>query len=266
MPKVRPRRFAHRLHSLWFAIVVAAVLLVAVVFVFAQHTSSAAFAATAAPADTDERRIAELVIANHILFDQGVLDGFGHVSVRSVKNPKHFFMTRSLAPALATKEEVFEFDENSQPVDPRGKRMYGERFIHGEIYRARPDVQAVVHSHSITVVPFGTVNVPLRPIMHMAGFLPQQVPVFEIRDVKGENNGVLIHDIESRCGAGEGSWQRSGRADARSWHGGCGSRCENGGLPRHLHAAGRASRGPGARSRKSKIPERCRSRQREQGE
>jgi HCOMODA/2-hydroxy-3-carboxy-muconic semialdehyde decarboxylase len=103
-------------------------------------------------------------------------------------------MARSLAPALVTKEEIFEFDENSQPIDPHGKRMYGERFIHGEIYRARPDVQAVVHSHSIAVVPFGTVNVPLRPIMHMAGFLPQQVPVFEIREVKGDDNGILIHD------------------------------------------------------------------------
>jgi len=196
MPEVRSPRSTHRRHYFWFATVVAFILLVTVVFVFAQHTSSPASAAQSL-ADTDEQRIAELVVANHILFDQGVLDGFGHVSVRSVKNPKHFYMARSLAPALATKEEIFEFDENSQPIDPRGKRMYGERFIHGEIYRARPDVQAVVHSHSITVVPFGTVNVPLRPIMHMAGFLPQQVPVFEIRDVKGENNGVLIHDIEA---------------------------------------------------------------------
>jgi len=196
MPEVRPRRFAHRLHSLWFAVVVAMVLLVAVVFVFAQHTNSPASPATAAQssAETDEQRIADLVVANHILFDQGVLDGFGHVSVRSVKNPKHFYMARSLAPALVTKEEIFEFDENSQPIDPHGKRMYGERFIHGEIYRARPEVQAVVHSHSIAVVPFGTVNVPLRPIMHMAGFLPQQVPVFEIREVKGDDNGILIHD------------------------------------------------------------------------
>jgi len=149
--------------------------------------------------DTDEQRIQELAIAYHILFTQNVIDGWGHVSVRSVSNPRHFFIARNLAPALVTRNDIFECDENSQPVKP-GVQMVGERFIHGEIYRARPDVQAVVHSHAPAVVPFGVTGVPLRPVMHMAGFLPQQVPVFEIRDTAGEDNEVLVRS--TRVGAG----------------------------------------------------------------
>jgi ribulose-5-phosphate 4-epimerase/fuculose-1-phosphate aldolase len=87
-----------------------------------------------------------------------------------------------------------EFDQNSNPIDQRGRPMYSERFIHGELYRARPDVQSVVHAHSPAVIPFGVTGVALRPIMHMAGFLPQTVPVFEIRDVAGPDNGMLVTD------------------------------------------------------------------------
>ncbi len=149
--------------------------------------------------DTDEQRIDDLVAANHILFDQGVLDAYGHVSVRSRNNPAHYFLSRSRAPGLVTKADIMEFDENSNPVDQRGRPMYSERFIHGEIFRAHPEVQAVVHSHASSVLPFSVTGVALRPVLHMAGFLPQKVPTFEIRDVAGEDNGMLVSD--GRVGA-----------------------------------------------------------------
>jgi HCOMODA/2-hydroxy-3-carboxy-muconic semialdehyde decarboxylase len=134
------------------------------------------------------------VTANHILFDQGVVDAYGHVSVRSVRNPRHYYLSRSQAPGLVTRDDILEFDENSTPVDLRGRPMYSERFIHGEILRAHPEVQAVVHAHSPAVMPFGVTNVPLRPLIHMAGFLPEVVPVFEIRNAAGPDNGMLVQD------------------------------------------------------------------------
>jgi HCOMODA/2-hydroxy-3-carboxy-muconic semialdehyde decarboxylase len=145
-------------------------------------------------ADTEEQRLADLITANHILFDQGVVDPYGHVSVRSLRNPRHFFLSRSQAPGLVTKDDILEFDEDSKPVNLSGKPMYSERFIHGEIYRAHPEVQAVVHAHSPAVLPFGVTNVPLRPLIHTAGFLPDVVPVFEIRSAAGPDNGMLVQD------------------------------------------------------------------------
>jgi ribulose-5-phosphate 4-epimerase/fuculose-1-phosphate aldolase len=150
--------------------------------------------------DTDEQRIADLVMGNHILFDQGVVDGFGHISARCVKNPAHFWMSQSRAPGMVSKDDIMEFNENSEAVDARGRSLYGERFIHGEIYRARPDVISVVHSHAPGVIPFGLTGVALRPVIHTAGFLPPVTPVFEIRDVAGEDNGILVKS--NKLGAG----------------------------------------------------------------
>ncbi len=149
--------------------------------------------AASAP-DTDVQRITDLIAANHILADQGVLDGFGHVSVRSVKNPKHFFMSRSLAPALVTPADIMEFDENSAPLDLKGREIASERFIHGEIYRVRPDVQTVVHSHSPAVLPFTITDTPFKPVIHTAYFLGYDpVPVFDIRNVEGADNKMLVN-------------------------------------------------------------------------
>ncbi len=133
----------------------------------------------------DPAVIEDLVAANRILADQGVLDGFGHVSIRHPNAPERYFLSRSKAPAIITAEDIMEYDLNSNPVDQRGRLMYIERFIHGEIYKARPDVNAVVHSHSPTVIPFGVTTVALQPIFHMAGFLGHGVPNFEIRDCDG---------------------------------------------------------------------------------
>jgi len=144
--------------------------------------------------------IRELVDANHILFDQGVVDGFGHVSVRHPASPDRFLLARSMAPALVTEKDVLVFDLDGAPVEKGGPATYLERFIHGEIYRKRPDVVAVVHSHSPSVVPFSAVpGTKLRPIFHMCGFLGAGTPVFEIRDFAGPASDLLISD--SRLGA-----------------------------------------------------------------
>jgi HCOMODA/2-hydroxy-3-carboxy-muconic semialdehyde decarboxylase len=147
---------------------------------------------TNTPEQEDAERIADLVLANHILADQGVVDGFGHVSVRSAKNPHHYFLSRSRAPAMVSTEDIMEYDLDGNAVDARGRASYTERFIHGEIYRIRGDVEAVVHSHSPAVIPFGVANVPLKPISHMAGFLIKDVPVWEIREAGGNETDMLV--------------------------------------------------------------------------
>jgi len=138
--------------------------------------------------DSDEQRIADLVSASRILVQEGVLDSFGHVTVRSLRDPNHYFMPRAMPPALVTERDIIELDRDSQPIDPNAPRTNGERFIHGEIYRIRPDVQAVLHSHSSAVIPFSiTPERPLRPVLHMAGFLPVQVSVFDHRDISKDD-------------------------------------------------------------------------------
>jgi ribulose-5-phosphate 4-epimerase/fuculose-1-phosphate aldolase len=138
--------------------------------------------------DSDQQRMADLVLASRILVNEGVLDSFGHVTVRSLSNPTHYFMPRAMPPALVTANDIVELDADSVAVDPRAPRTNGERFIHGEIYKARPDVQAVVHSHALSVIPFSiTPERPLRPVLHMAGFLPEKVSVFDHRSASKDD-------------------------------------------------------------------------------
>ncbi len=145
-------------------------------------------AAMAQPADSDEQRIADLALASRILVNEGVLDSFGHVTVRSLKNPNHYFMPKAMPPGLVTTKDIVELDINSAPIDPNAPRTNGERFIHGEIYRVRPDVQAVVHSHSAAVIPFSvSPGRPLRPVLHMSGFMPLKVSVFDHRDISKDD-------------------------------------------------------------------------------
>ena len=137
--------------------------------------------------------IRELVDANHILFDQGVVDGFGHVSVRHPTRADRFLLARSMAPALVTERDVLEFDSEGAAVEKGGPAAYLERFIHSEIYRKRGDVHAIVHSHSPSVVPFGVVKAArLQPMFHMCGFLGGSTPVFEIRIFAGDGSDLLI--------------------------------------------------------------------------
>jgi len=140
----------------------------------------------------DSALIEDLVSAYRILADQGVLDTYGHVSVRHPTIPDHYLMARSVAPADVTASDVMEYDADSNPVDPRGRASVLERFIHGEVYRAHPNVKAIVHSHSPGVVPFSVTNVPLKPLYHMASFLWVGVPVWDIRTVKDPTASALL--------------------------------------------------------------------------
>jgi ribulose-5-phosphate 4-epimerase/fuculose-1-phosphate aldolase len=139
----------------------------------------------------DPALIDDLVAASRILARHGVLDAWGHVSMRHPKNPDRYLISRARAPALVAAEDIVELDLNSDPVNQSGPRLFLERYIHGEAYKARPDVNAVVHSHSPTVVPFSVTEEPLRAISSVASFLACGCPVFEIRDV-GLTKGLLV--------------------------------------------------------------------------
>ncbi len=139
----------------------------------------------------DAAVIGDLVTANHILARHGVLDAWGHVSIRHPVRPDRYLISRARAPALVGSDDIMEFDLDSNPSDLRGRSMFLERFIHGEVYRARRDVHAVVHSHSPTVIPFSVTGEPLRAISHVASFLVEPAPVWEIRDA-GITQGLLV--------------------------------------------------------------------------
>lgn len=128
--------------------------------------------------------IEDLAAANRILAEHGVIDGYGHVSVRSDRNPQRYFLSRAIAPELVTEDDILEYDLDSNPIDPRGRESVRERFIHGEIYKTRPEVNSVVHNHSPSVIPFGITSESMRPIFHMAAFVGEGVPTFEIRDAE----------------------------------------------------------------------------------
>src|SRR5437763_13020514 len=150
--------------------------------------------APAAPASANDAAPTEdIVIGSRILAEFGVLDGFGHVRARDPRNPNRFLLSRSLAPALVTADDIMEFDLDGNAVDPRGRAVFLERFIHSEIYKARPDVMSVVHTHSAGVIPFGVSQVPLRPMYHNAAFLAAGVPVWAIRKDFGETD-MLVRD------------------------------------------------------------------------
>lgn len=143
--------------------------------------------------NVDPSVIDDLVVANHILVNEGVLDGFGHISVRSPDHPERFLIAQSMAPGLVTHKDIVVCDLDGNVHDEQGRKTYVERFIHSEIYRSRPDVMSVIHSHSPAVIPFGVTGARLRPICHMSGFLGAQVPVFEIRH-SIEGSDLLIRN------------------------------------------------------------------------
>jgi HCOMODA/2-hydroxy-3-carboxy-muconic semialdehyde decarboxylase len=142
----------------------------------------------------DSALIEDLVAANRILYDQGVVDGFGHVSARSEKDPSHFLLARSMAPGLVEPEDILEFDFAGNAIDAQGRALYLERFIHSEIYKTHPEIKAIVHSHSPAVIPFGVTGVALKPIYHMSSFLGAGAPTFEIRDAGGDGTDMLVRN------------------------------------------------------------------------
>jgi ribulose-5-phosphate 4-epimerase/fuculose-1-phosphate aldolase len=145
-------------------------------------------------ADAHSLLIDDLVAANHILYDQGVVDGFGHISARDDRDPGRFLLSRSCAPSLVEDDDILTYDLEGNVLDGDGEKLYAERFIHAAIYAARPDVVSVVHSHSAAIIPFGITDVPLRPVYHMSGFLGEGVTRFDTRPIVGDTN-LLIGDI-----------------------------------------------------------------------
>ena len=152
-----------------------------------------ALAQSAAAPSAEAAVIQDLALASRILANEGVLDAYGHVSIRHPGDPNRYLMARSRAPALIAPSDILEFTLDSKPVTPTGERLFTERFIHGAIYAARPDVKAIVHSHSPTVIPFGVSDVPLRPVLHLGAFLYGGVPVFEISEFTGDGE-MLVRD------------------------------------------------------------------------
>lgn len=141
----------------------------------------------------DPRLIEDLVYANRILYQQDVLDGFGHVSVRSDKDPSHFLMSRSMAPGLVTANDIMEYDASGEPVDARGRNSYVERYIHAAVYRMRPDIKSVVHSHSPDLIPYSVTGTILKPMYHVSAFLRLGAPIFDTHDEFGDTD-MLIRD------------------------------------------------------------------------
>ena len=135
--------------------------------------------------------IQDLAAASRILVAQGVVDGFGHVSMRHPSTPDRYLMARSIAPALVTPGDIIEYDLDSNPCNANGRVSFLERFIHGEIYKARPDIMSIVHSHSPSVVPFGLVGVPMQAMFHNAAFIAAGVPVFDIREKFGATDMLV---------------------------------------------------------------------------
>jgi HCOMODA/2-hydroxy-3-carboxy-muconic semialdehyde decarboxylase len=134
----------------------------------------------------------DLVLGNKILFHYGVVDAFGHLSVRHPTEPNFYFMSRHLPPGMVTHKDIVTFDLDSNPLTHSDRPQYSERFIHGEIYKIRPEVTSVVHCHARSLLPFGAAKgARLRPMSHMCGFLGCGVPIFEIREAGG-NTDMLI--------------------------------------------------------------------------
>ena len=157
----------------------------------ADHSREPAMNSPLQPVSRD--LLEDLAAANHILFDQGVVDAFGHVSVRHPARADQFLLARNMAPSQVQPEDILTYDLDGTPLDAGDRRSYLERFIHGSIYRSRPDVMAVVHSHSPAVLPFAiSKGARLRPVCHMSGFLGGGSPLFEIRNAAGNATDLLI--------------------------------------------------------------------------
>src|SRR5215217_6522869 len=143
----------------------------------------------------DPAALDDLVAANRILAHEGVLDAFGHVSVRHPDDPSRFIIARSLGPELVTEADLQVFALDGEQVGGDSRAPYSERFIHGAVYEARPDVQAVCHNHAPSVIPFSVTGVPLRPIFHVAASIGAEIPVWDIAAEFGETD-MLVRNVE----------------------------------------------------------------------
>jgi ribulose-5-phosphate 4-epimerase/fuculose-1-phosphate aldolase len=141
-----------------------------------------------------ENALRDLVIANRILAREDVIDDYGHVSVRHPLDPGCFFISRSRSPEIVDLQDIMEFTLDGEPIDQRGRVMYSERILHGGIYMARPDVNAVTHHHARSVLPFANTRIPLRPIFHMGSVIGPEVPVWDSQGEFGDTT-MLIDDL-----------------------------------------------------------------------
>lgn len=138
--------------------------------------------------------IRNLVIANKILAAQGVVDAYGHVSARNPDNPETYFLSQSRSPDLVSEDDIMEYDLDSEPINQNGRPMYSERPIHGCLYKSRPDVNSVCHSHAYALVPFSVTDNPIRPIWVMSGAIGAEVPIWDIREEFGLRTNMLVTD------------------------------------------------------------------------
>ena len=145
-----------------------------------------------------DRALCELVIANRILSHENVVDAYGHVSVRHPGDPKRYLLARSLSPEMVQQADIMEFELDGTPVGGDRRQPYLERFIHGAVYEARPEVIAVVHAHAEDVLPFGITDAPLRPVIHSGSFMGAEVPVWDIRDKFGDTNLLVTNMPQGR--------------------------------------------------------------------
>jgi len=157
--------------------------------------------------------IEDLVTANRILATQGIVDSFGHVSIRHPDNPQRYLLSRSRAPERVETGDIMEFTLEGEPVDARGRKPYLERFIHGATYEKRPDVMAVIHNHSPGVIPFGVTGRKLKPIMHMCGTIGHEVPIWDQRKKFGDTdllvtNMAMGRDLVKTLGKGRTALMR----------------------------------------------------------
>ena len=150
----------------------------------------------------------ELAAASRILADHGVFDAAGHMSMRHPGHPERFLMSRALAPALVTADDIMELTLECEVCDARGRHAFLERFLHGPIYRARPDVMAIAHGHPPSVIPFGLVATPMRATYHNAAFLAEGVPVFDIRERFGATD-IVVNSAERGAALAEALGDKS---------------------------------------------------------
>jgi len=137
----------------------------------------------------------DIVIANRILAHEGVVDAFGHVSARHPGKPDHYFLARSRSPELVTMDDIMEFRLTGEVIGNDDRKPYAERYIHGAIFEARPDVNSAIHNHAHEVIPFAVTKTPLRPLMHTTGVIGAHVPVWDIADQFGDTN-LLVTTME----------------------------------------------------------------------
>jgi ribulose-5-phosphate 4-epimerase/fuculose-1-phosphate aldolase len=149
---------------------------------------------TPASALTTLRR--DLAEAYRIVANEGILDAFGHISVRHPGNPNRYFLSRSRAPGLVQPDDILEYDLDSNPIVAPVTRPYSERVIHGEIFKARPDVNAVCHHHAPAIMPFAISGVPLVPVFHLGAAMGQSAPFWDSRDEFGDTNLLVVKPEE----------------------------------------------------------------------